>query len=171
MSMIVDFYLERTRDNRGRTLGDILLWDDERLEREHDYIQWLFPGRKPSGFNSAAPILDTETIQAFHEHVELREKLLRSLDRMLAFYGFYRVSNADLSRVQKDATWEQRRRVWLSPSNHNFLRVTRILACLRNLGCRDASAAFFGVLQEMYWSEGDRIISSESFARWKSAHC
>merc|ERR1739848_580988 len=30
-------------DCKGRRLDDILEWDFSRLERCHDYIQWLFP--------------------------------------------------------------------------------------------------------------------------------
>jgi hypothetical protein len=40
------------RDSEGRTLDEILSWDDQELEFCHDYIQWLFPNDVPSGVNS-----------------------------------------------------------------------------------------------------------------------
>ena len=45
------------RDSEGRTLPGILAWDDDRLEAVHDYIQWVFPTRRPSGVNAAAPLV------------------------------------------------------------------------------------------------------------------
>ncbi|MGH9411741.1 MAG: opioid growth factor receptor-related protein, partial [Vicinamibacterales bacterium] len=49
-SVVVDLYSGGS-DDEGRTLQQILAWDDDRLERAHDYIQWLFPTRQPSGVN------------------------------------------------------------------------------------------------------------------------
>ena len=36
-------------------LEDVLQWDDEKLERTHDYIQWMFPTDQESAFNASAP--------------------------------------------------------------------------------------------------------------------
>src|SRR6266571_4801991 len=36
-------------DAGGRMLAEILAWNDERLEAVHDFIQWVFPTRQPSG--------------------------------------------------------------------------------------------------------------------------
>jgi Opioid growth factor receptor (OGFr) conserved region len=40
---LVSFYAGLAPDNQGRFLKEIQNWSDERLERTHDYIQWLFP--------------------------------------------------------------------------------------------------------------------------------
>jgi len=45
-------------DDRGRFIGDVLRFDDEKLEDVHDFIQWLFPLPERSGANPLAPILD-----------------------------------------------------------------------------------------------------------------
>src|SRR5687767_14960180 len=61
---IVEFY-SGGRDSAGRTLDEILAWDDDRLEAIHDYIQWLFPTRQPSGVNPFAPLVTDATVRAF----------------------------------------------------------------------------------------------------------
>ena len=48
---LVAFYRDGARDDEGRTLAEILAWDDDRLEEIHDFIQWLFPLPERSGAN------------------------------------------------------------------------------------------------------------------------
>lgn len=84
---IVTFYLGRSKDCESRGLEDIWEWDNSELERTHDYIQWLFPLPNRSQFNPGAPILTSETIDAFRNNDELRKRLRTSLQIMLKFYG------------------------------------------------------------------------------------
>jgi hypothetical protein len=71
---IFAFYQGRP-DSSGRTLEDIWLWDYQKLEYTHDYIQWLFPLKEKSRFNRNAPILNDEVIQAFRTDEQLRLRL------------------------------------------------------------------------------------------------
>ena len=64
-SRIIEFYSGTEPDPRGRYLKEIQRWPDDRLEKFHDYIQWLFPLPEPSGFNVAAPVLNRESIEEF----------------------------------------------------------------------------------------------------------
>ena len=86
---IVAFYSSGP-DRSGRTLGEILAWDDERLEAVHDYIQWVFPTRQPSGVNPFAPLVTDGTVRAFAGDAALRDRLRQAFDRMLIFYGLAR---------------------------------------------------------------------------------
>ena len=117
-------------------LDDILAWDDDRLEAVHDYIQWLFPTIAPSGVNPHAPLITAGTIATFRSAPELRERLRAALDRMLAFYGLRRQSAADgKPLITVDAArFGARAGNWLSPGNHNHLRLTRIMQSLNTLG-------------------------------------
>src|SRR5215831_16627535 len=74
-------------DAEGRSLDGILAWDDERLESIHDYIQWVFPTRQPSGVIAGAPLVTDATVLAFTVDDRLRERLRRAFERMLQFYG------------------------------------------------------------------------------------
>ena len=171
-SKLVGFYSGAIPDNRGRRLADIQCWGFDELEHTHDYIQWLFPLSKHSPVNPSAPVLDTEAIEAFRSRQHLRDSVVRSLETMLRFYGFELDGSSDEPRVRCSEQFEARASNWMTPGNHNHLRMTRILACLRTLGFNRHAEALFRALQEVYWSETQektRAITEESFSFWKSA--
>lgn len=78
----------RGKDAVGRTLDEILAWEDSRLETCHNYIQMLFPLPEGSIFNMQAPIITREVMEAFRERDELKGRLRESFQRILKFYGF-----------------------------------------------------------------------------------
>jgi hypothetical protein len=169
---LVGFYEGTICDGRGRWLADIQSWGPNDLENVHDYVQWLFPLRRRSEFNHAAPILDSEVIAAFRARPELRIALVRSLNTMLQFYGFKLEGSDERPVVRYSHEFEGRGSNWLTAGNHNHLRITRILACLRTLGLELYAEAFFRALEELYWSETQELthaISDETFAFWKNA--
>jgi hypothetical protein len=141
---IVLFY-QGGRDSAGRTLAEILSWNDDRLEAIHDYIQWLFPTRQPSGVNPDAPVVTDATVAAFADDLVLRDRLRAAFDRMLVFYGLRRKG----ARIEIDPSgFPLRSRVWLRPNNHNHLRLTRIMQSLAALGLRDDASALQRCLLE-----------------------
>jgi hypothetical protein len=134
---IVAFYSSGP-DSSGRRLADILEWSDDRLESVHDYIQWIFPTRQPSGVNPFAPLVTDATARAFGADPALRDRLRASLDRMLAFYGLRRTA----AHIAIDpARFPSRSAIWLTPGNHNHLRLTRIIDSLAQLGLGDDARA------------------------------
>jgi hypothetical protein len=155
-SPIIAFYRGTGTDDRGRTLDAIRSFSDDRLEHVHDFIQWLFPLDEPSGANPDAPVLTGDDIATFRADASLRAELLRSLDVMRRFYG---VDRSTASSVPQR---------WLLPHNHNYLRLTRIMKCLRLLGCDDAAASLFASLREIYERHPD-AIGATSFAYWRDA--
>lgn len=168
-SRIVDFYSGESTDDRGRTLEEILSWSDDELEFTHDYIQWLFPLTEPSGFNARAPILDRAAMVAFRSRPELRERLRAAFLRMLVFYGFCLEQACGPPRVVRAANFPERSRNWLTPANHNHLRLTRMLKSLRLLGLEAESAALFGALEDIYRAGAHDAISATTFRFWQSA--
>lgn len=163
---IVEFYAGG-RDAAGRTLEQILAWDDQRLEAVHDYIQWLFPTVQPSGANPLAPLVTDETKRLFAADETLRARLRYSLARMLVFYGLRR--HAD--RIDIDAArFSVRARTWLHPGNHNHLRLTRVMASLSALGLReDASALQRCLLEDVCADPGAGCVSQRTMEFWRRA--
>jgi opioid growth factor receptor-like protein len=165
---LVAFYERTGTDGRGRSLEDILRFDDEQLEAVHDFIQWLFPLPERSGANASAPVLDDWAITQFRARSELRLALRRSLDRMLTFYGFQWSGD----RITESASFGARSSNWLHAGNHNHLRLTRMLRSLSILGERQAARALFDALERIYADErrpGRCAISPRSFEFWKNA--
>jgi hypothetical protein len=162
MSEIVDFYSGRKKDWSGRGIEEMWSYSLDQLEDIHSYIQWLFPLRTAGV--APAPLLDEETIAAFRAQPALRDRLLKSFDVLLHFYGLRR---QDDSVVRAD-TFSRRARNWLTRGNHNFLRITRILTCLRELGLEPWSRAFFSCLEQIHGEYG-KVIGPESFRFWQNA--
>ena len=144
---LVAFYEGSGRDDRGRSLDDVLHFDDAALEETHDFIQWLFPLRDRSGANPAAPRLDDAAVAAFHARRELRQNVRRSYDRMLAFY------KGGLS--------------WLTPGNHNHLRLTRMMISLRTLGLEREARALHEYVGALAASHGG--VTSATLRYWDDA--
>jgi hypothetical protein len=167
---IVDFYAGGTPDHRGRYSSEILKWSDDELERVHDYIQWLFPLPERSGFNANAPVLDRQTNQEFRSRPDLQRNMRASFLRMLAFYGLEVVESCPPT-VRRALSFADHAD-WLTASNHNHLRITRILKSMRTLGLETEATAFFNCLVDIYSEESAKDfpgISDETFHFWRSA--
>jgi hypothetical protein len=167
---IVAFYSGGV-DDRGRTLQSILEWSDERLESVHDYIQWMFPTTTPSGVNPWAPLVTAVTIVAFKSPA-MRDRLRRALDRMLMFYGLTRAADSTgrVTTAIDPERFDRRAIDWLTPGNHNHLRLTRIMQSLWALGLREEAAALQRCLvSDIYEGPGANRITRETIAFWRTA--
>ncbi|MCU0546397.1 MAG: opioid growth factor receptor-related protein [Oscillatoriaceae cyanobacterium Prado104] len=166
---ILAFYLGQQPNSQGRAIEDIWSWNCENLESVHNYIQWLFPLREKSRFNTNAPTLSDRAIQAFRTSDELRNRLAKSLKIMLAFYGLECLEGQDGKIViVKSGEYLSRSREWLERFNHNYLRLTRILTSLRILGLENYAVALFRCLDEIY-KENQENIGGETYSYWKNA--
>jgi len=130
---IVGFYSGTEPDHRGRYVHEIQAWPDDQLETIHDYIQWLFPLPERSGFNVAAPVLTRESIQEFRTQPDLQQHLRGSFLRMMTFYGLETHFGRQIA-ITRAPNFATKATGWLSPGNHNHLRIRRILRCLTVLG-------------------------------------
>jgi len=161
-----NFYANEAADHRGRTLKEILAWDDDALEDEHDFIQWLFPLTERSGVNPNAPILSSEEMQLFHQSPEVQARVEAALHRMLNFYGLRLTEIEHTVRVEQAANYSARRVNWMTRGNHNFLRITRILKSLRLLGLSVHTSALFECLKKIF-AEERVVIGADTFAYWQ----
>lgn len=170
-TQIIGFYSGTEPDHRGRYVHEILNWPDDQLEAVHDYIQWLFPLSEKSGFNVAAPVLTQESIQEFRTRHDLQDRLRVSFLRMMNFYGFETRFGKQIT-VSRAPKFGIKSIAWLSPSNHNHLRITRILKCSTVLGLKAEAKALFSCLSELYEDEQNKpapAISYETMLYWEEA--
>ena len=163
MSRLTEFYRGNDSDIEKRTLAALWAYPDEELESTHDFIQWMFPLREPSGFNVNAPLLTDADITEFRSDPKLRENLLRSFEVFLAFLGL----RYEDGRVTKTSDFDRKADVWRYP-NHNWLRITRVLTSLRLLGLEDQSREFFAFLKDLSDS-GRSGITADTFRYWEQA--
>ena len=161
---LLAFYAGSGKDAAGRRIDDIWQFSNAELENNHDYIQWLFPLTERSAFNPNAPVLDAATIERFRANESLRRNLERSLHVMLAFYGLALTGD----RIVRAASFAERSANWLMPSNHNFLRLTRLLKSLSLLGLKQRAAQLFACLEEIY-TMNKSVIGDRTMAFWRKA--
>ena len=124
-------------DFKGRKLSDIWNFSDIEIENNHDYIQVVFPLNKPS---------------------------------RAVFHGFYLKSDSEVSSIRNDQvskdnlikskTWFlgflKRNDQWRNYSNHNQLRITRIIECLRLFLLDEEADNFYNEIVSMI-GENDKI--------------
>lgn len=104
--------------------------DYEKLEHNHTYIQWLFPLRE-QGLNFYAKELTTYEIEEFKKTKEAIRRFLLAYKMMLEFFGIKLVDKT--GNVARAVNWQARFQ-HLNESQHNYLRITRILKSLGELG-------------------------------------
>uniref|UniRef100_A0A8C7KC82 Opioid growth factor receptor like 1 n=1 Tax=Oncorhynchus kisutch TaxID=8019 RepID=A0A8C7KC82_ONCKI len=104
--------------------------DYDKLEHNHTYIQWLFPLRE-QGLNLYAQELTQEEIKEFLSTREAKRRFLLAYTLMLDFYGIKLLDK--IGNVTRASNWQERFQ-HLNESQHNYLRITRILKSLGELG-------------------------------------
>jgi len=138
-------------------------WDFRRLERSHDYIQWLFPTDEPSRFNVRAPVLALDEFMGIRKDPAVVASIRRAFSKFCTFLGFELVildagmQNANQSRVlvQQAPHFHERFDDCWEPGftgigfNHNWLRISRVIHCLRLVGLGEEAAAFLACLEQM----------------------
>lgn len=165
---ILEFYRENEPNQEGLYLQDIMQFTDEQLEDNHCYIQWLFPLKEVSSCVAGSPILTDEDIDGFNpvpftdmdgfkECYKLRMKVLESFNKMMHFYGLrYELLTDKISEIRSlnvtidPNTFDEKSKKWITPKNHNFLRITRILTSLNLLGDDSSAKMFYKCLCEIY---------------------
>lgn len=102
--------------------------DYQRLERYHGYIQWVFPNKVRSMFNSFAPVITDEDCEVFKKSPEIRQRMIKTSIMMLDFWGFALEDDRKEEEIvlKRCANWETQLR---NLYGHNLLRVTRMLKC------------------------------------------
>jgi hypothetical protein len=136
------------RDRRGRPIEDVLAFPDARIEAVHDFIQWLFPLPTRSAAQPDAPILGEAEIAAIRCDPRAVANLARASERMLRFYR------------ETDG--------WLTPHDHNHLRITRIITSLRHLAGQDSARAFHAGVLARHHAAG-APVNEQSLHYWAAA--
>ncbi|KAI7805546.1 opioid growth factor receptor-like protein 1 [Triplophysa rosa] len=124
--------------------------DYDKLEHNHTYIQWLFPLRE-QGLNFYAQELTQDEIKEFQSTREAKRRFLLAYTIMLDFFGIKLLDkNGNVARAQN---WQDRFQ-HLNESQHNYLRITRILKSLGELGFEHFKLPLVRLLLEEALVEG-----------------
>lgn len=164
---IVEFYRGERPNHMGVTLDEMMQFTHGQLEMDHDYVQWMFPSNEASMLNVEAPVLTKEEAYIISSDPELREKVKQSFIKMLDFFGFVLTKDEEGSVLIEDMPPTEKRKQpqrWLMSFNHNMLRATRVLKCLRLCGLTEHALAFYNALRNHKVK-----VSTNTFKYWTDA--
>lgn len=142
-------------------IKDILLWTGKYdiLEKNHSYIQWLFPNRV-AGVNQHASILNDKEVQIIRTTRDLKANVLRAFEMMLDFYGM-RLAEENQFELQRNA--EERLHALNTKNNHNFRRICRILLALKELGHNHLMVPWLKLLADLIYKDKRLTHADKSF--------
>ena len=144
----VDFYKGLCKTKIGDfNITDVMQFSDDRLEREHTYIQWIFPmptlSRMQPG--AATQILTEEAIVAFREDEDVMDSVECMTRRMLRFWGMcWEFETNAFVYIENEKLFLGK----LRDGNHNQARMTRMLTFLRCIGWHELVDAIKQVLKK-----------------------
>lgn len=137
-------------DNEGRKITDYLQFETGQLETVHDYIQWAFPTKTPSAYNLDAPVMTHEDVLCIRSAGSAQYYLNQMTQKMIRFYQDY------------DG--------WLVESDHNHLRISRILESLSLLDRREMMVSMFyvAILERVTWNRAP--IDAKALRIWQQKY-
>jgi hypothetical protein len=143
---IIGFYRGRAVNQLGMSIKDVLAMSTDQLETDHHYIQWVFPLPEKSQMVPTSPVLTQSDIDEFRSDDSLRGTMVRVILKMLDFYGLQLTTLG----IGKGSNFDVRAEDWITPKNHNFLRLTRIIRSMKLLGLEDWAKSLYDCLCEVY---------------------
>jgi hypothetical protein len=147
-------------DPNGYCLSDYWSFDDDRFDRNHDFIQWMFPLKEASQFNTNAPLLTDRDIEEFHKTPAMTSAMRVSFLRFLRSLGLRGSGETVVKAKNFD---DYRPRCW-GQFNHNWRRITRALSSMRLLGLRREAEAFFLCLTSL---KDEGLVTPDTYKFWE----
>jgi hypothetical protein len=153
-TIIVDFLRGIGTDHIGRTYEDMIGINDEQMEKCHDQIQWMFPLHEFSKHARTCPVISPEIVEEALKYPSVQFNILIAKNRFEKFLAIGEHEDVDIQRK------------WCRDRNHNLLRVTRAIRCLRLFELKDEALDLFNKVVPV----GERLgIGSFTMGKWTQA--
>ena len=143
-----EFLTHRGKDFRDRTLQDIWSYSDTEIERRHDFIQVIFPLNKPSQAVSHGYYLDTQDLV---NQIKTNKEAVTNISRSSQWF---------FSFLERNMYWNTRH-------DHNQLRITRVIECLRLLVSDEEADNFHNNVLELI--EDNNQVNTRTLNFWSNA--
>eukprot|EP00933_Yihiella_yeosuensis_P021321 TRINITY_DN16891_c2_g2_i9.p1 TRINITY_DN16891_c2_g2~~TRINITY_DN16891_c2_g2_i9.p1 ORF type:complete len:467 (+),score=83.36 TRINITY_DN16891_c2_g2_i9:180-1580(+) len=155
--LLLPFFQGSGKDVMGRSLAEIREFDFEMMERSVNYVPWMFPTDEVSMHDPAAPRLNLELKAAFNKDEALRQELRLNLSHFCSFLGLDfspgdEATEGQLPKVTLGSHFQDRVPCCWSAmfgSNHNWLRISRVLHCLGLCSMPREQKAFLSCLESI----------------------
>lgn len=156
---LLDFYLLDQPNYEGVNPSGVLDYTLDQLEMCHSWVQWVFPLDEPSAVNPNAPLLTRELIEKLSDSISFKEIFALLADK---FYKF--LCMEDRNTISNELV-----PIWITPHNHNFLRITRVIKSALLLKQHNVAEKFYSYAREMY-EKYPEIIGDETLKFWVAAY-
>ena len=125
------------------------MWEqsDESLEKNHSYIQYMFPLEKRSLYNPEAPVIRDDEMKALASSLPAVRNIRTSFNVMYIF-------------------WESHGKGY-GEENHNYLRMTRCMRFLKRIGF-DREADRLKLLMDTLNKENN--VNKKTLKYWEEAY-
>tara|TARA_X000000950_G_scaffold116412_1_gene146136 strand:+ start:2229 stop:2672 length:444 start_codon:yes stop_codon:yes gene_type:complete len=124
------FLRNEDKDFQGRLLSDIWSFTDDEIEDNYDFIQLIFPLDKPNeAVDHNIYLKDVNEFLKIKSDEIIKNNIIKSKDWFIDFL--------------------KRNDQWKLYSDHNQLRITRIIECLRLLISDDEADLFYSTILSM----------------------
>ena len=135
-------------DFKGRSLSVIWNYTDSEIEQNHDFIQVVFPLNKPSA-------------NAFHGfYLSDQSELLKLQSSEIIKSNLIKSSGWFLGFLERSMSWRE-------GYDHNQLRITRVIECLRLLVSDEAADTFY---KDIFLILGtDNTVNQRALQFWSEA--
>ena len=143
-----EFLTHRGKDFKDRTLQDIWHYSDEEIERKHDFIQVIFPLNKPSHAVLHGYYLDTQDLV---DQIKTNEEAVTNISKSSQWF----------------LSFLERNRYWNTRHDHNQLRITRVIECLRLLVSDEEANNFYNNVLELI--EHNNQVNTRTLNFWSNA--
>ena len=154
-------------DHLGRTAQDYLKFTNDDWEACHNHVQWAFPSHIASAYNPDAPVLSST--KEFVQEMSVLEMLtvknlviayMESLDIVI-------IGTNVCQTFKRDSYGEPYPLEWVTPSNHNYLRLTRVLNLLYYVDSEWCEGLYRVLLHNAKYNPD--AISRETLLYWGKA--
>ena len=155
--LVIDFFCGISQDSAGRTIEQILRFDENNIENHHDFIQWIFPTMKRSDYNPNAPLISSNFKHLLSTNTVAKCNFCKTCKLFLNFIGLE--CDGKLIVIIEKAT------MFYDRPRHNLLRITRMLDSLNQIGKTSCSNNIFLLLKNIYETHNKNL--KESFEYWE----
>lgn len=154
---LMRFFRNEQPDNRDRYHKDILQFGKNEIEYKHDFIQWIFPTIEKSQFHPEAPTFEENFSERFQKDELAKSNYCRSCQMYLNYIGF-RCVQGKIECIKQGQIYEL-------PS-HNYLRITRMLNSLNQVGNNTCSVNLYQALMKEVRADSNKI-DERTIKYWK----
>ena len=148
---LIRFFKNELPDSKGRYHKDILQFNHEQIEYNHDFIQWILPTIDKSQFHPEAPTIDGHFKEQLQHDDLAKSNYCKTCQLYLNYIGFH----CNKRRIQCQITG----RLYELPF-HNQLRITRMLDSLNQVGNNQCSTNLYHAIISEIKPDSDKITNS-----------